>query len=80
MVCNYYKQEGLSFMEEPLDAGKVIRCLSEIGTILAEMPNSKEKAGMLVAWLEQVDPIILSGLEEAEGLASAFRRAGTGTH
>jgi len=67
-------------MEEAMDAGKVINSLSQIGVILAQMPDSKEKSSILAAWMAQVEPIILSGLEEVEGLACAFRRSALGTH
>lgn len=49
----------------------VVNCLQRIGQIIAEMPESTERAAILEVWLDQTEAILRPDLEQAGPIISA---------
>jgi hypothetical protein len=52
-------------MEEVVNRTGVVNCLQRIGQIIAEMPESTERAAILDVWLDQAETILRPDLEQA---------------
>lgn len=61
-------------MEELVKRTGVVHCLQRMGHIIAEMPESTERAAILDIWLVQAEAILRPDLEQAGTAIFASRR------